>query len=109
VVAMQLLVPMRLPSTLRACCPGSPPLRIPHPHSRHASLLVRHSACSMQCIHPASPMQCNALGLHPYAGAFECNCRFWAAYLNPVYWSIYGLVITQLGSFSNESITGESC
>lgn len=30
---------------------------------------------------------------------------FWAAYLNPVYWSIYGLVITQLGSFSNESIT----
>lgn len=30
---------------------------------------------------------------------------FWAAYLNPVCWSIYGLVITQLGSFSNESIT----
>ncbi len=50
-----------------------------------------------------------ALGLRPYAGAFECNCRFWAAYLNPVYWSIYGLVITQLGSFSNESVTGESC
>lgn len=29
----------------------------------------------------------------------------WAAWINPVMWSIYGLVITQLGSFDNEFIT----
>lgn len=31
----------------------------------------------------------------------------WAAWLNPVMWSIYALVITQLGSFSDEYITSE--
>lgn len=29
----------------------------------------------------------------------------WAAWINPVMWSIYGLVITQLGQFGNEYIT----
>lgn len=36
------------------------------------------------------------------------RCRFWAAYLNPVQWSIYGLITTQLGGFGNEFITGAS-
>ncbi|EFN59136.1 hypothetical protein CHLNCDRAFT_137957 [Chlorella variabilis] len=32
----------------------------------------------------------------------------WAAWINPVMWSIYGMVVSQLGSFSNETITNLS-
>lgn len=30
----------------------------------------------------------------------------WYYYINPVAWSLYGMVVTQLGDFTNETITG---
>ena len=27
-------------------------------------------------------------------------CRIWMSYLNPIFWSVYGLIISQVGNLS---------
>ena len=28
------------------------------------------------------------------------DCRIWMSYLNPIFWSVYGLIISQVGNLS---------
>lgn len=60
-VAMQLLVPMRLPSTLRACCPGTPHsgFLIPIPAMPRYWCATALAACNAYTL----PAQCNAMHL----------------------------------------------
>lgn len=70
-----------------------------------AAMLLAPDACPTLLLR----RRCRSAELHRDQAGRHCllPCpQVWAAYINPVQWSIYGLSISQLGQFGDENITG---